>query len=437
MSGGVAQELRRMLADDQVIDGLAAEPWAVCDRVPQAVAFPGSESELAGVLERASAEGWTVAPAGRATWLFAGHPPRGIDVVVSLKRLERVLEYEPADLTVTVEAGVGLDVLAARVREHRQWLPLDPAGSPRGTLGATLGTASWGPLEAGFGRPRDQVLGARIVTGDGRVLALGGRVVKNVAGFDVLRAQVGAWGTLGVLTSATVRLHPLPEADRTLLFTAPAKEELVSLARALACAPVPVAALELMAPGERDTGATVSVLAARLLGTRDEIEGLHRALATTVPGAQPRLLEGEASAALFRNMAAVEDGAQFVVRLSALPDRLGWLFEQADRLAGLSHEAVGFGARVTAHVAAGTVRVIVAVLERSPGWVERTITRLRRVREELAADGGTLVITRAPPELVSDVGAWGIDPGTDPLIRGLKQHFDPAGILCPGRMEVV
>ncbi|NUQ19408.1 MAG: FAD-binding protein, partial [Gemmatimonadaceae bacterium] len=158
---------------------------------------------------------------GAGTWLDAMHP------VVADRKLEvrdaEIVEYVPGDLTMTARAGASLASLAAAARANGQCIGLDPFGDEKGTLGATLATASAGPLAHAFGTPRDNVLGVELVTGDGTIARGGGRVVKNVAGFDLTRLAIGSWGTLGVITEATLRLRALPEQDLTVALALPAQ----------------------------------------------------------------------------------------------------------------------------------------------------------------------------------------------------------------------
>src|SRR5690606_31191818 len=131
-----------------VLTGARAAAWAVAGAAPLAVVFPASTEEVAAVLARATAEGWRVVPAGAGRWPTSGNAPPGVEVVLSTARMDRIVQYEPADLTLTAQAGVGLAALQERAAAERQWLPLDPPGPGEGTLGATLSTASAGPLQA-------------------------------------------------------------------------------------------------------------------------------------------------------------------------------------------------------------------------------------------------------------------------------------------------
>ena len=171
------------------------------------------------VLE-AHARGESLRVAGRGTWLDAGRPvdaSRALD----LSFHAGIIEYVPGDVTLTARAGTTLAEVARLTNAERQWLALDPFGSLDGTLGATIATASSGPLAHAFGTPRDQVLGLEVVSGSGDVIRAGGRVVKNVAGFDLTRLFTGSWGTLGILTEVTVRLRALPEAEAHLAVAVP------------------------------------------------------------------------------------------------------------------------------------------------------------------------------------------------------------------------
>lgn len=156
---------------------------------------------------------------GASTWLDAGRPVTASSTL-STRALRGVVEYVPGDLVITVRAGTSLAELAEITAEYGQWLALDPHVSAQGlsgaTIGATIATSSSGPLALGFGRARDLVLGMSLLTGDGTALRVGGRVVKNVAGFDLVRLNTGAWGTLGVITEVSLRLHARPAVDESI-----------------------------------------------------------------------------------------------------------------------------------------------------------------------------------------------------------------------------
>ena len=431
----IAALLASQLPEGQVVEGFHAEAWAVCDRVPRAVVFPKSEYEVAQILTMASAEGWRCVPSGKGTWLRGGQPPEAVDVVLSTTRMDRVLAHAPDDLYISAEAGIGLDLLARRVLDGRQWLPLDPPGALRGSLGATVSTASAGPLQAGFGTPRDHVLGATLATGDGRLLHLGGKVVKNVAGFDLLKLVLGSWGTLGVITSVTIRLHPVPELDRTLLFESPDVHSAARLARAIAGSPVSLAAVELLAPGEREgrDRSSAPLVAVRILESPSAAEEVERVVSERADTAPFRRMDGQDSRAIFENVRAMEDGAELVIRLSLLPSRISDLVEMAVSLAEMADPDVGWGARMAAHAQTGVLRIMIARVHRREGWVESAVSSLAGLRLSLESEGGSMVISQGPPEVVGTLGAWGEVGSARGLMRDLQREFDPASILTPGR----
>ena len=428
--------LSERLSEAQVVDGFDTEPWAVCGRLPQAVVFPESEEQVAEILSLSSEEGWRCIPGGRGSWLHGGQPPQGVDVLVSAERMNDISAYEPADQFIEAQAGAGLDALERRTSECRQWLALDPPGGKRGTLGAMLAVGTAGPLQAGFGSPRDQVLGATLVTGDGRVLDLGGRVVKNVAGFDVLKLVAGSWGTLGMITSVTMRLHPVPAVDRSLLFKGAAAADGAELACRLAQVPLPLAAVELLVPGDGESGVSAPspLVAVRILESVDAVDEAERVVSERA-GMQPvQRLEGEQSAAIFDNVRALEDGAELVLRLSLLPARLPGLIEMTSRLRGLYDPTEGWGMRLAAHAHTGVLRVIIARVTRSDDWVDRAKTALGVLRRSLEAEGGSLVISQGPPEIVDVISAWGELGPAALFTAGIQAAFDPAGILARGRL---
>jgi glycolate oxidase FAD binding subunit len=432
----IAALLSSQLPERQVVEGFRAEAWSVGDRVPHAVVFPEDEYEVAQILSMASAEEWECVPSGKGTWLGSGHPPGSVDVVISTTRMYRVLAYEPDDLFITAEAGIGLDLLSRRVLDGRQWLPLDPPGAMHGSLGATVGTGSAGPLEAAFGTPRDHVLGVTLVTGDGRLLRLGGKVVKNVAGFDLLKLVLGSWGTLGVITSVTTRLHPVPEVDRTLLFQCDDVLSAAVLARAVAGSPVSLAAVEVLAPGNREEGDrnTKPLVAVRILESPEAaavVDGLVCERADTAPIAR---MEGHDSNAIFANVRALEDGAELVLRLSMLPSRLADLMEKALALQHIADPDVGWGTRMAAHAQTGVLRVMMARVHRQQGWLEDAVGALANIRLSLESEGGSMVISQGPSEIVQSMGAWGDTGSAMGLMRALQKEFDPASILTPGRL---
>ncbi|MDP8921479.1 MAG: FAD-binding oxidoreductase, partial [Chloroflexota bacterium] len=183
---------------------------------PSFACAPANETELAEVVRAANAAGAAVVPWGGGTRMSLGFPPRAADVVVQTHRLGEIVEYEPADLTVTVQAGMTLADLQARLRAEGQMLALDPAAADRAAIGGLTSANASGPLRLMYGSARDLVIGTRVANADGVISKAGGRVVKNVAGYDLNKLYIGALGTAGIVVELSFKLHPLPQAQGML-----------------------------------------------------------------------------------------------------------------------------------------------------------------------------------------------------------------------------
>lgn len=364
--------------------------------------------DLAARVLSARAAGTPLRITGAGRWLDAGRPCRAIEPL-DLAGHSGIVEYEPGDLTLTARAGTSLDTIARVTRAERQWLPLDPMGPPGGTIGATIATASAGPLASAFGTPRDHLLGCELVTGTGDVVRAGGRVVKNVAGFDLVRLSAGAWGTLGVITEVSVRLRALPEVDRTLAVDAVASDAWRWL-RASEYTPL---AAELVSPALAAAlgvgpGATLLL---RLGGN----EALVRAASESVLSlGQARDVAGS----VWDAFAAGDPADAVVIRLSTAPSRMAALW---DRAASIVERAQG---AAHASLQRGVVRCILPIRGRG----EEEQARLRGIVVALQ-HLATSVVERLPaplwPALVPAAAA-------DRLSVGVRNAFDPDRLLNPG-----
>jgi FAD/FMN-containing dehydrogenase len=189
------------------------------------IVSPASAEEISEVLKLASREGWTVLPAGGMTWLRSK-----ADLIVNTSRLNGTIEHEPADLIAIAQAGVKLGDLNAKLAENGQWLPLDPPDDGRATIGGVVATGLGGPQQFGYGRPRNSVIGMKVVLADGSLIKAGGRVVKNVAGYDLCKLFTGSFGSLGIITEVNFKLRPRPAREATVIETGTV-EDLRKIAR--------------------------------------------------------------------------------------------------------------------------------------------------------------------------------------------------------------
>src|SRR5271155_2033591 len=220
----IEHEFRAILGSDSLRAATGSD--AVCGAQPRLVLEPANEQQLAAVLRLANDANLVVIPRGGGTKLSWGNSPTRADVILSTARLDKVIEHAWADLTVSVEAGCTIHKLQSALAQHGQRLALDPLWPARATIGGVLSTSDSGSLRLRFGSLRDLIIGVTLALPDGTLASSGGKVVKNVAGYDLPKLATGAYGTLGVITRATFRLHPLFPQTRSLSFTAANIDEL-------------------------------------------------------------------------------------------------------------------------------------------------------------------------------------------------------------------
>jgi glycolate oxidase FAD binding subunit len=440
MPASIAEPLRRIAGlTVGAPDDAARHP--VGGVVPAAVVAPERPEQVAELLALASTHGWAVEIAGAATWLDAGRRPERVDLLIATARLCDVAEYEPADLTIGVGAGLSVDALQREVGRNRQCLMLDPPGAVASTMGATFATASAGPLRHAFGAPRDHALGLDVVTGDGRLLHVGGRVVKNVAGYDLVRLVVGSRGTLGVITRLHVRLRPEPARDATVALSAGQPAPLLELLAAILTRVRPVALELFSAPlAQRAAGVRAWTLLARLQGNDDAVRDAHQRLfdlaaGLAASGHAPRALVPSEAATAWAMLRELEGAGSPMIRLADQPSRLAATLEVALRIAARSG-AVGpdaEGWHLAAHAGDGIVRLWPAGALRNGAETTAGVLEARRA---LAPEGGTVAVPHGAPALDRDLEPYVVDAAALRLMRAVKREFDPAGILAPGRFVV-
>jgi glycolate oxidase FAD binding subunit len=359
---------------------------------------------------------------GAGRWLDAGRPVRA-ETTLSIRPLSGIVEYVPGDLTLTAGAGTTLGEISRATAAHGQWLTLDPYGDDEGTLGATIATGSYGPLATGFGTARDIVLGVEFVAGTGAVVRAGGRVVKNVAGFDLVRLVTGSWGTLGALTEITVRLRARPEAEATVAISIGASpERLGELGRELRALPFTPYAAEVVNAtfAERLGLEPRTCLLARLGGSDEAVRAQRAALATFGEA-------GDVTGPVWATLRAIEPPGAACLRLSRRPSHFADTWSEAMRIAGLFPDALVHAAPLR-----GVARCIVPDVStaRAGGRGHARVGVQERLARALTAPfDGTRIFERVP------AGIWRSFAPTavpDRLSQGVKAAFDPLCLLNPG-----
>jgi glycolate oxidase FAD binding subunit len=371
-----------------------------------------STDTLAAAIRESGATRTPLRISGRSNWLDAGRPVHAA-TDLSLRDDTGVVSYVPGDLTLTVRAGTTLGEIERVTLEHDQWLPLDPYGSSDGTIGATIATASAGPLATSFGLPRDLVLGLEFVNGRGEVIRAGGKVVKNVAGFDLSRLLTGSWGTLGVITEVTLRLYARPRADRTFLVSLTGTGE-QARARALATyAELSPFALQF-----------VGTAAARALGLGEHPICLIRfggndAVVDSQLIALSQIGQTEEiESRVWSSLRELDNNADSVVRISSLPARFFGAAAEilTDDLPGV-YTCIDPRRGVMRLVVRGNGEVSVPAIEASSDWNSNGAGSTEVIFEKLPAD----IWADVSPSVVAD-----------PLSQRIRKAYDPHRILNPG-----
>jgi glycolate oxidase FAD binding subunit len=431
---GLLDQLRRIVGAPHVLTGVECSPYAVEGRAPTAVVLPGTREEVAAAVILAGEQGLPVTPWGGGTKMWMGSPPSRVGLVLSLKRLDRILEHEPGDLTVTVEAGLTLDRLQAELGKRGQWLSLDPAVSDRATVGGILASDASGPRRHLYGTARDLVIGLTVIGADGRAVRGGGKVVKNVAGYDLPKLYIGSFGTLGVLVEATFKLRPRADVDRLVIARFDRLKDAGQGARAVLGSDLVPSAVELvddLALQRLGLGSGAALLVG-LDGIAPQVEWevaeLDRLL-VPLGRRDSRELDGAARDETWRALGALErpghDAVAAVMRWAVLPMQMAELMDAGAAAA----QRNGLGAAMTGQAGVG---IVTASLSGSadPGPVVAT---LGDWRDLAVRAGGHAMVAWAPLAVKERVPVWDEPGPTLRLMKGIKERLDPGGILNPGR----
>jgi glycolate oxidase FAD binding subunit len=412
---------------------------------PSAAVAPATVEELAEIICFAASENLAIVPSGSCTKLAMGMPPARYDIALSTSRLNRILAYDPGDLTLGVEAGIGVAALNARLAEKGQMLPLLVNFYDRATIGGIIATNSSSPLRHAFGGPRDYVLGMEFVTGEGVHTKSGGRVVKSVAGYDIHKLMIGSLGTFGVLTRVNFKTFPLPPAQRAFVAAFDAPEPALAFCRALAQSVLQPWLVEVVDPA-----------AAKIVSSDAYRLPVGKWCVVTAACGKPSIVERHvcdlpsfaqrANAEEFVALSDVEkpsllgrvrefgrevreaSPATTLVRFSVLPMQMPALLARVKEITEKNQLPLATLVRASGFVFAALL---------PPARDTETLHRMAAAAGEcfrVAEDcGARAMIECCPAELKRDVIVWGAPRADLALMRNLKNEFDPRGILSPGR----
>ncbi|MEH2057017.1 MAG: FAD-binding oxidoreductase [Nostoc sp.] len=382
---------------------------------PSCIVYPRSQEQLAAVIAKAHTNNWRVLPCGSGNKLSWGGLAKGIDVVVSTERINQLIEHAVGDLTVTVEAGMKFSDLQALLAKSRQFLALDPTAPELATIGGIVATGDTGSLRQRYGSVRDQLLGITFVRADGEIAKAGGRVVKNVAGYDLMKLLTGSYGTLGFISQLTFRLYPLPEASGTVVLTG--KAEAISQAADIL-------------RGSALTPVQADLLSTKLVSSLGLGEGLgliarFQSISESVKEQSNRVLEVGQKLGLDGAIFADGDEANLWQRLQ----------ERIHTTATESVITCKIGVLPTAAVEILT-QVELGLIHISSGLGLLQLeskNQVLKMRDRTQAHRGFLTILSAPRAVKEQIDVWGYTGNALPLMRCIKEQFDSKNILSPGR----
>ena len=447
--------------------------YAVDGMAPGAVILPGTVDQVSDVVRLAAARGLTMVPRGSGSKMAEGNPPTRLDLVIGTERLNRIVDMDTANLTVTVEAGVRfMEVQAAlgaqenrcylphegpeavaesaicSERENRGcFIPLMPAFSDIATMGGIIAAGSSGPTRLLYGLPRDLVLGVRYVDPEGAVLGMGGKTVKNVSGYDMSKLMIGSMGTLGILCEVTLRLLPLPEGAETCLFAFPdlgVARQFVDWIFETNLLPAAVElmnarAFDLLAPAAlADAGGNAYAVAVALEGVREAVARMHAetvARAAALGCTDPVLFQAGDHPSLWERYGSLPSslGQEFPDLISVrINYPISCYAEILEEVGSLSEKA-GLDHVLICQAGSGLARIHFPGTPGTDEQGERRGSVIQRVLERCADLGGNLIVERARPELKGVLPLWGRPRDDLIIMRRIKGELDPAGLFSPGR----
>jgi glycolate oxidase FAD binding subunit len=443
VAGRVRAELAGIVGEGQLTaETPVRERLAVDGRTPDCVVFPASPEHVAQTLKYATSRDLAVIACGGATKLGIGNPPGRYDIALCTRNITKVRYYEPSDLTAGVGAGMALADLQNLLKPDGLWLPLDLSGEGKATLGGIVATNASGMLRHSYGTPRDMVVGMQVATTEGKLIRTGGRVVKNVAGYDLGKLLIGSYGTLGVITEVNLKLFPLPAERQTFVLSTGTLGIARDLRRSILTSPVDPLRMVLLdagtagivrsggqpgwATGEPEMWLEAGGSKPVIDRTRKELEALGRAV-----GAKVYTYESEGAAGAWQTVADFSDWigkmyAGAVVLKGTMP-----IANSEEFLSLAQQEAQNEKVRMASVAVAGVGVLQLGLLGlQNATQAAGLVSRIRKAAEK---SGGALAVILAPADVKLKVDAWGLPPVGIGLMRKLKKAWDPKGILAPGR----
>jgi glycolate oxidase FAD binding subunit len=397
---------------------------AVDGKSPAILCCPNGPEQLSAAL-RLSAEA-AVIPWGGGTAIGLGNVPRQVDVVIGLERLAALVEHDEANLTATAQAGMRVASFQEILGRRKQFLAVDPPHPAQATIGGLVAANANGPRRMSYGGVRDLVIGMKAVLPNGAQIKAGGKVVKNVAGYDMCKLFVGSLGTLGIITELTFKMAPLPESSATVVARGSLPQSLKLVEELSRSALLPAAAAILNANAAKAAGVSMETTAVPVWAEGfDEAVARHlrdlQAMADRI-GLASEILREEAHGQLWeqiRDFGASGEGVLY--RITAPLASVTEVVATVERWSASERPA-----RIIAHAGAGVVWVLLDADPSSAAWFPRLAALAQEHR-------GHALLAAAPPAFKAGIDVWGPAPPSLSLMRELKRQFDPQAVLNPGR----
>jgi glycolate oxidase FAD binding subunit len=431
VQAALLEKLQSIVGAPHLLTGVDLSPYVVEGRTPEAAVFPGTVDEVRAVVSLAAEAEVPVIAWGGGTAAAAGMPAARSGLVLGLRRLDRILEHEPGDLTVTVEAGRTVADLQAALGERGQWLSLDPPDAERATIGGVLAANASGPRRHLYGTMRDLVIGVTVITADGTLVRGGGKVVKNVAGYDLPKLFVGSCGTLGVIVEVTAKLRPRPDDERLVAIAFDRLKDAGAAVRAVMASDLIPNAVELLSAEALRALGIAGASAAVVVGfdgVAEQVAWQVDELGRVVSADLPRALPSEVWPRLCGAAAAAFVTPAAVMRLCVLPTQVADVMEQGGEVA----RAQGLSSSWSAHAGVGVVTGALGLGESASG-IDAVAEVLREWRVIARGCAGYAVLAGAPLAVKDAVGVWDDSGAAGRIMQRIKTELDPRNILNPGR----
>lgn len=409
--------------------------FAVDGKVPKLIVHPSCPDEISGILRVANEGKYSICPWSKGTKIGIGNIPKNVDIVLSISRLGRTVEHDHANLTVTVEAGVNLSDLQKALKDKRQFLPIDPMFGSMCSVGGIISSNSNGPRRLRYGSVRDFLIGMKAVLPTGEKIKAGGKVVKNVAGYDVCKLFIGSFGTLGVITEATFKLYPLPELEKTVLVSLDKSSQAFELTSSILDSVVFPSSLCVLNPSALEVLSGILGIAFREnsfhLAVR--LEGFRESVEREIGEIQKmsrhdiRILEGSGQNEFWMALSDFSHLSQSNFRFKAsIPVSATFdAFKNFDE----SSENWGFKINLISQPGSGIIYGFLRTEE-----MDKLIELINQSNSYAAKSGGYFVVESAPVRIKERINVWGCLPGGVNIMQILKERFDPKGIMNPGRL---